>query len=486
VKQWQKEKIKELKERLEQHLEAEAKKIPQGFNEFCERMLGLRLTNYQREAAELLGKHDSVALRWSRQSGKTHLLSAWLLHYALTHDNSQIVIVGPSWRQTKIPIGKMNGFLTRIPRGYFYKLQQTMVRLKNGSMIQALPCNPETVRGFTLDVVYMDEANWISHDEELYDAILFTLATTGGKFICSSTPGSTDSLFWKIFNRPQFSRFAKHHVTYERALQPNGPMRRKWLEDKRKEYEGDPWRWKRELEAEWAEDESVWIPLSLITKCIGSELEIWNFESLHKGRFFGGLDLGKEQDYSAFVVIEACDGKNILRHLKVWPLQTKYATVIGYVKTLVDRWESFEKIRVDVTGAGNYVVEDMQNGGIENVEGVNFTAQRKQEMASLLKQRLLSNAYVFPFCEIQVSPTKKLSYQAELNVERFELRKDGTYRFSHPENQHDDVFWATALALYATVEMQPEPFLAVIPRRANKLQRVRKDLAKRKVVGVTR
>ena len=427
-------------------------------------MLGLRPTDYQREAVELLDKHDSVALRWSRQSGKTHLLSAWLLHYALTHENSQIVIVGPSWRQTKIPIGKMNGFLTRIPRGYYCKLQQTMVRLKNGSTIQALPCNPETVRGFTLNVVYMDEANWIAHDEELYDAILFTLATTGGKFICSSTPGSMDSLFWKIFNKPQFSRFAKHHVTYERALQPNGPMRRRWLEDKRREYEGDPWRWKRELEAEWAEDESVWLPLSLITKCIDSSLELWSEDSIRHGSFFAGLDLGKEQDYSAFVVVEKLEDKCILRHVKVWPLQTKYATVIGYVKTLADRWQSFEKIRVDISGAGNYVVEDMQNGGIENVEGVTFTAQRKQEMASLLKQRMLNGEYAFPFAEIQISPTKKLSYQAELNVERFELRKDGTYRFSHPENQHDDLWWATALALYATVEMTPEPQFLVVER----------------------
>jgi phage terminase large subunit-like protein len=181
---------------------------------------------------------------------------------------------------------------------------------------------------------------------------LFTLATTGGKFICSSTPGSTDGLFWKIFNRPQFARFAKSHVTWEQALEPNGPMRRKWLEDRKQEYEGDPWRWKRELEAEWAEDESVWIPLSLITKCIDSELELWDFESLHRGKFYGGLDLGKHQDYSAFVVIEDIEGRYLLRHVKVFPLETKYATVIGYVKTLTDRWQTFEKIRVDTTGVG--------------------------------------------------------------------------------------------------------------------------------------
>ena len=54
----------------------------------------------------------------------------------------------------------------------------------------------------------------------------------------------------------------------------------------------------------------------------------------------------------------------------------------------------------------------------------------------------------------------------ELNVERYDLRKDGNVGFSHPWGTHDDVFWSIALAVYATADMGPEPFLAVIPRRA--------------------
>lgn len=35
-------------------------------------------------------------------------------------------------------------------------------------------------------------------------------------------------------------------------------------------------------------------------------------------------------------------------------------------------------------------------------------------------------------------------------------RVDGTYKYYHPENQHDDVFWATALSLFSAAEMQPD------------------------------
>lgn len=52
----------------------------------------------------------------------------------------------------------------------------------------------------------------------------------------------------------------------------------------------------------------------------------------------------------------------------------------------------------------------------------------------------------------------------ELNIERYTLRKDGAIGFSHPQGIHDDVFWSIALAVYAIAEMQPEPYLAVIPR----------------------
>ena len=42
--------------------------------------------------------------------------------------------------------------------------------------------------------------------------------------------------------------------------------------------------------------------------------------------------------------------------------------------------------------------------------------------------------------------------------------RDGNVGFSHPWGTHDDVFWSIALAVYATADMGPEPFLAVIPR----------------------
>ncbi len=454
-------KAKQLEKEWKEQQKAKETEIPADFKTFCQKFLKLELTSYQLEAAELLEKHNDIALRWCRQSGKTHLIAAWLLHYALTHPGSHIAIVGPSWRQTIIPITKMNYFITKLPKGLFHKPQRTIVRLKNGSIIQAFPNNPNNLRGFSLHCVYADELNFIPNDEEMFDAISFTLATTGGKFIASSTPWHTDSIFWKIFHDPAYKHFKTSHITYKQALAPKGPLNPAWLEKKRKEYEGDPWRWRREMLAEWAEDENVWLSQALITSCIDHTLEYYDFESIAKGEFYAGLDLGKYQDYSVLSVAAIEQSSIKLIHIHQFPLRTPYASVIGYVKTLCDRWQTINRVLVDMSGVGDYIVEDMINAGIGETEGVKFTQQTKEQLATYLKQCMIEKRLKIPYDSDLI---------AELNIERFELTKEGKIKFSHPEGTHDDRFWSLALAAYAT-RTEPAPKLWVIPRTAkNKLR----------------
>ena len=151
-----------------------------------------------------------------------------------------------------------------------------------------------------------------------------------------------------------------------------------------------------------------------------------------------------------------------MRHVKIFQQPTTYATVLGYTKALQDRWGRFEKIRVDFTREGPSIIADMENAGINNAEGVNFSVPRKSEMASLLKQRMMNQQFFYPLLSWERPYRGEIC--TELNVERYYLRKDGNIGFSHPTGTHDDVFWSIALAVYATAEMEPEPFLTVIPR----------------------
>jgi phage FluMu gp28-like protein len=407
------------------------------------------------------------AVRWPRQTGKSTCIGAIHLADAWNNPDLNIGFIGPSWRQTKLNIRRVASFCRNLPQQGIH-IQKTKITLPSGSIIEAFPNNPDTIRGNTFHRIWWDEVGFTANDEDLYDAILFTLTTTNGKLTASSTPFSSNSLFWKMCNHKNYSEFGRMYFSWEKALEPNGPLKPAIIEKIKRQFGDDPARWRREMEAEWAEDEDVWLAQSLIVSCIGTEkncgvdLQEFNPETNFDGDFFAGLDLAQTRDYCVLSVIERLNDKLFLRHLKIFQQPTLYAQVLGYLKALQDHWGRFQKIRVDFTREGPSIIADMQTAGIENAEGVNFSVPRKSEMASLLKQRMTNGKFYYPLLNWERPYRGDIC--TELNLERYDLRKDGAIGYSHPNGTHDDVFWSIALAVYASAEMSPEPFLAVIPR----------------------
>ena len=92
----------------------------------------------------------------------------------------------------------------------------------------------------------------------------------------------------------------------------------------------------------------------------------------------------------------------------------------------------------------------MFRSGIQNVNGITFTVQSKEEMATIMREKM-RNGEVKLFY-IPANKREDVDLAAELNIEKYELMKTGHLRFSHPEGGHDDVFWSMALAVYAVVK----------------------------------
>lgn len=260
--------------RADEREEAKGKPLVSGdVAEFCEKDLGFRPYAYQEKL--LRDPSQFVVARWSRQSGKTHTIAALILYHALARPGSRIVVLAPSLRQSRRIIWKISTFLSRIPRKVVEsRLLKTRLELVNGSTIEAFPNNPGTIRGETLHMAIVDELNFVQNDEELYDAVVYALGTTNGRFLATSTPGSRDSLFYSMCtDNIRFGNVSRHHVAYREALDPNGPLKGETLERIRQQMMEEPWRWTREMEAEFAEDDDAWLPFALIRKCVDENLE---------------------------------------------------------------------------------------------------------------------------------------------------------------------------------------------------------------------
>ncbi len=210
----------------------------------------------------------------------------------------------------------------------------------------------------------------------------------------------------------------------------------------------------RSLDADFVVSSRIvdaWLTQSLIVSCIDSELGLLDFdEQASLGQYYAGVDFGKHQDASVLVVVQKVQHALKIVHVHRFPLKTQYASVIGYVKSIRDRWSTVGSVYADVTGVGDYIVEDMQKSGLSNVTGVTFSLQSKEEMATILREKMRAGEVKIPYKP--ADSLRDVDLTAELNVEKFELLKTGHIKFTHPEGSHDDVFWATALAVYGAAK----------------------------------
>jgi hypothetical protein len=139
-----------------------------------------------------------LLLNCTRQWGKTTIIAAKTLHFALFHPNTTTLVAAPSERQALILLRRLQTFFSRlslktapVPSFPF------SVLLPNGSEIIALPASADTTRGFTAHLLVFDEAARIP--DRLFHALAPTRATTSGPVWLLSTPNGPAGFFYDIW-----------------------------------------------------------------------------------------------------------------------------------------------------------------------------------------------------------------------------------------------------------------------------------------------
>jgi len=180
------------------------------------------------------------------------------------------------------------------------------------------------------------------------------------------------------------------------------------------------------------------------------------------GRYFAGLDLGKQIDFSVLAVVQLTDRNEVrLVHKRQFPLGTPYPQVIAYV-TRTSQIFNFDSIYVDKTGIGDAVVDELETLENREVYGLFFTDTEKENILNYLK-------LIMEKRQLRIQGEDK-QLIAQINEQQYEYLKPNSaqerlhLKFRHPRGNHDDQLFALALACYASKEAGEAPFLAVIPR----------------------
>ena len=447
-------------------------RLPDDKVEFFNQVLKIKPFPYQ--AAFLQDPAPLKVLRWPRRAGKTMMMSGDDLHFGMHNSNCKIIVTMPKYQQIKeIYFQAFHEHLARMDHeiydAYIESELQAIIRIKNGTIILAETPESFTIRGHGPRKISVDEVNFIRQDEDLWLSALLPMTLTQTVYInVASTPWNKDSVYYKMCYDKSFRIFSgniferdppRYFLTWKDVQKPNGPLDPHQVEVMREQYAGDPWRWKREMESSFVDDETSFLPSSLIIKCQNGDLEFARFEDSLHGDFFVGWDLGRERDHNAVSIVQRETDVIRLVHCKQFPLGTPYVTVMAYIKSICDRWKSVRAVYYDHTGTKG-MDEEINKAGFPGITGVDFTQQTKHGMASSLKELMMSSRAADKALPLQDARRRfELPFdqdlQAELNVVQWEQRPGSElYTFSHPEGSHDDRFWATALAVQAAV-LQP-------------------------------
>lgn len=159
--------------------------------------------DYQKRLIDCYWKNVSSIALLPRQSGKTTTAAGFLLWYAMFEENVTILIAANKFRAATEIMDRIKFAYEELPNWLragvaTYNVQD--IKFDNGSRIKATTTTPDSGRGMSISLLYLDEFAFVKPRiaEEFWTAMAPTLAT-GGKCIITSTPNSDEDKFAEIW-----------------------------------------------------------------------------------------------------------------------------------------------------------------------------------------------------------------------------------------------------------------------------------------------
>ena len=147
----------------------------------------------------LASDHPRKILCCGRQTGKSTVGAVLAIHKALTQPGSTVLIVAPGERQAKLLFSKARRFYEQAGHPLpAHSHRRTGLELANGSVVEALPAVERTMRGFSVDLLVVDEAAAVLDED--YFGILPSLIATQGEQVLLSTPRGKRGFFYELFH----------------------------------------------------------------------------------------------------------------------------------------------------------------------------------------------------------------------------------------------------------------------------------------------
>lgn len=254
----------------------------------------------------LLCEAKRVILNCHRQWGKSTIAAIRAVHRAVTFPCQQIVIVSIDARHSQKLANLCRKFARRL--GLEVKgdgVNEQSIVFPNGSAIIPLPGKADAIRGFTADLLIIDEAARVP--DEVYETATPMLAATNGDLWLLSTPKGKRGFFFREWSGPDSETHPWLRITGKPS--DHDRVNRGFLANEQRHKTGTMFgaEYGCEFESEgryvfreeWLE-RAFRADIPTFDELARTDLQFVR----HRPAYYMALDLGYSRDYAALVILE--------------------------------------------------------------------------------------------------------------------------------------------------------------------------------------
>lgn len=384
---------------------------------------------YQVEFLE--SEHRFRIVLKARQIGFSYVVGLAVLLGALA--GRPQIVVSASERQAQIILNYVRHHAGRL--GVALDEDKANKIVVMGSDIVAVSTNFRTAQGWPGDV-WLDEFAWVRNQRMLWAAVIPSITAIGGRVTVFSTPFLPGSLFWEIAtnHKNKHDHWWRKTITIEDAIAQGMPLPG-GLDELRMLFDSESWA--MFYECQWAENGSALLSWELLHSLTSEPIFPDRF-----GRLRGGVDVGRINDRTAIALVgqeferaKWLDRYALIHHEmhKGLPFDAQKARIHE-----VDGRYDVERWKVDKTGLGMQLAEELQQAAPERFEGVWFSAQRKARLALNMLKLAEDKRLLLPNDPDVLAQLHSIQKLVSGNAIKYDAERS--------DDGHGDLFWAVALA----------------------------------------
>ena len=273
-------------------------------------LAGFPLTGYQAESLRLEQRTTVIAA--PRQTGKSYGLSLLSLWWGFRQRDQHVLLVSAGEEGSKRLLRSIADIAARNPllQGSVLNETASLLLLSNGSEIRSVPASERQIRGWSVDLLIVDEATYVPEDVLLGAALPTTAARPKAKVVLASTPWAMEGAFYRFFLQGR-DECVEHTRSFQWKLADAPWITQEVVEQYRATL--PPLRFRAEFEGEFVGATDALFPLRDLQDAICAYRLIEPQEA-RREEVVVGVDWGRAFDRHAIVAVGVLEDYGVNEH----------------------------------------------------------------------------------------------------------------------------------------------------------------------------